>query len=86
MKDQHVEMPAVIGSVWEAPHGGKKAVVAVNITAQEQTVEFDLPTTRSYKCLAIKDETASCMKQNGKVCRLVMPPRAICVLCEVVQR
>ena len=86
MKDQHVEMPAVIGSVWEAPHNGKKAVVAVNITAQEQTVEFDLPTTRSYKYLAIKGETASRMKQNGKACRLVMPPRAICVLCEVVQR
>ena len=75
-------MPAVIGSVWQAPHGGRKAVVAVNITAQEQAVEFDLPTAQAYSFLAIEGEATARVKQNGKSCRLILPPRAICVLTE----
>ena len=83
MKDQHAVMPAVIGSVWQAPHGGRKAVVAVNITAQEQAVEFDLPTSQPYMPLEIKGEAQALMKRDGKTCRLTMTPRAICVLTEM---
>ena len=76
-----IRVPAVIGSVWRNASDSKKAVVAINISSERQTVRFHTPTGRDdLSARPVDGQPTPEFTVSEGIANVTLAPRQIAIL------